>query len=197
MFTVAAVKKSLRKEVNMQQIQQIQQMKWVSWVPIKVNILLWRIEMDRVATRLALVKRNIQIQDTSCPLCNVDAETSSHLFVNCGFSYGVWSAIWAWCKLYPVGFNSIKEILTWMESIQMSVWGKKLIRGMVMITCWSLWKERNNKVFNDSTPKVIEVVANVKSLSFLWFKYRSSRSDIEWNEWVKYLLYWLFGRALF
>ncbi|PWA75160.1 RNA-directed DNA polymerase, eukaryota, Reverse transcriptase zinc-binding domain protein [Artemisia annua] len=184
-FSVAAVKDSMRKAVN---AQVTQRMKWVSWVPLKVNILLWRIEMDRVATRLALVKR-IQIPDTLCPMCNVDAESTSHLFVTCGFSYGVWSIIWAWCKLHPVNFNSIDELLEWLGSLQMSTWGKRIIRGIVMVTCWAVWKERNKKIFKNGSPKVVEVVAMVKSLSFLWFCHRSSRYKVEWNEWVKYPLY--------
>ncbi|MFS8012310.1 hypothetical protein Hanom_Chr14g01319331 [Helianthus anomalus] len=112
-----------------------------------------------------------------------------HVFVSCGFTFGVWSKIWRWCKLIPAYYGTIEDMLQWQNSSSLSVWGKKIVRGIIMVTCWALWKVRNKKVFQNSDPKVEEVVALVKSMSFIWLKYRSVRSNIEWKDWVVYMLY--------
>ncbi|PWA35911.1 RNA-directed DNA polymerase, eukaryota [Artemisia annua] len=63
--------------------------KWVSWVPLKCNILAWRAEMDRIPTVPALARRNIRVDNDVCSLCDTDVETTRHLFMGCGFSFGV------------------------------------------------------------------------------------------------------------
>ena len=95
-FSVAAVKEWLRKD---RYVQPVQLMRWEAWVPLKVNILTWRIELDRVPTRLALVRSNVSIADIRCPLCDTEEESIKHLFVDCGFVFKVWSKVWSWCKI--------------------------------------------------------------------------------------------------
>ncbi|XP_076941406.1 uncharacterized protein LOC143610952 [Bidens hawaiensis] len=83
-FSVTSVKSLLNRGRN---LQKNNEMRWVSWVPIKVNVLMWRIEMERIPTRLALVRRNIRIQDTLCPLCDAVTESAGHLFIDCSFAF--------------------------------------------------------------------------------------------------------------
>ncbi|MFS8023183.1 hypothetical protein Hanom_Chr16g01448461 [Helianthus anomalus] len=74
---------------------------------------------------------------------------------------------------------------------QTGKWAQKVIRGIVYISCWVIWKLRNAKVFQDSTPKVVEALALIKSWSFLWLKSRSKFSSLEWKEWTRNPLYML------
>ncbi|PWA74034.1 RNA-directed DNA polymerase, eukaryota, Reverse transcriptase zinc-binding domain protein [Artemisia annua] len=187
-FSVAAVKNSLRRYIY---TQQAHQMIWVKWVPIKVNILMWRIEKGRVPTRLELVKRRMVLPDSRCPLCRLEEESVNHLFITCEFSFAVWSLIWRWCKLIPVHFDSITDLVQGQELLLASARGKELFRGITMVTCWAIWKERNEMVFQNSTPKVVEVVSRVKSMSFLWFNSRAYSLKVVWKEWVKYPMYML------
>nr|GEU83829.1 RNA-directed DNA polymerase, eukaryota [Tanacetum cinerariifolium] len=43
---------------------------WVNLVPIKINILAWKISMDRLPTRFNLSSRGLEIPSILCPLCN-------------------------------------------------------------------------------------------------------------------------------
>ncbi|PWA90619.1 RNA-directed DNA polymerase, eukaryota, Reverse transcriptase zinc-binding domain protein [Artemisia annua] len=95
-FSVASVKKLLQLGRN---LQSNNEMRWASWVPIKVNIFMWRLEKDRISIRLALLKRNISIPDSSFPLCEATPESAWHLFVHCGYSFGVWQTVWSWCRI--------------------------------------------------------------------------------------------------
>ncbi|GKB41918.1 RNA-directed DNA polymerase, eukaryota, reverse transcriptase zinc-binding domain protein [Tanacetum coccineum] len=53
---------------------------WINVVPIKVNILAWRVPLDKLPTRLNLSRLGMEISSILCPLCNVAVESSSHLF---------------------------------------------------------------------------------------------------------------------
>ena len=92
-------------------------MKWESWLPFKVNIHMWRVEMDRIPTRMALARRRVNIQDVSCALCEVDAESSMHTFTGCSFAYGVWLFLERWCKLDPIIVFDVKDLMNLPDTV--------------------------------------------------------------------------------
>ncbi|KAJ0603774.1 putative reverse transcriptase zinc-binding domain-containing protein [Helianthus annuus] len=162
-FSVADVK-TLIKEGTEQPSNY--KMKWETWVPGKVNLFVWRTEMERIPTKIVLRSRNIDMPDVTCVLCDVEDEDVMHLFTGCGFSFGVWSAV------------ANKR-------------GKRTVKGIVMITCWAIWRARNAKVFQAKEPKVTEVVYSIKSWSYLWLKNRTRFCSILWKDWAINPLYML------
>ncbi|GJT85849.1 RNA-directed DNA polymerase, eukaryota, reverse transcriptase zinc-binding domain protein [Tanacetum coccineum] len=44
--------------------------RWVKCVPIKINVLAWKIKTDALPTRFNISRRGIDIQDMSCPICD-------------------------------------------------------------------------------------------------------------------------------
>ncbi|GKA10212.1 RNA-directed DNA polymerase, eukaryota [Tanacetum coccineum] len=57
--------------------------RWVKVVPIKVNILAWKVCLDKLPTRLNLSLRGIDIPSIICPNCGLAGESCSHLFYSC------------------------------------------------------------------------------------------------------------------
>ncbi|GKE42191.1 RNA-directed DNA polymerase, eukaryota, reverse transcriptase zinc-binding domain protein, partial [Tanacetum coccineum] len=60
--------------------------RWVKLVPIKINILAWKIYLDRLPTRLNLSGRGLDIPSILCPLCNEVVESTSHIFFSCSLA---------------------------------------------------------------------------------------------------------------
>ncbi|XP_035833044.1 uncharacterized protein LOC118481847 [Helianthus annuus] len=56
---------------------------WCKWVPLKCNIFIWRIEINRIPTYDALFSRGIVHQVGACPLCGDEDESVSHLLISC------------------------------------------------------------------------------------------------------------------
>ena len=187
-FSVAAVKDSIRQNLVGCSSHVF---RWINWVPIKVNTLVWRIDKGRVPTRVELIRRNIVLPSARCPMCNSADESVSHIFFSCIFASGVWSLVWRWCKMSVASFADYEAVLKWPLSSSNSAKEKKIICGIFWVTSWAIWKERNKVVFQNGDPKVLEVVSLVKSMSFIWLKYRSKYHRIVWNDWVKYPLYML------
>ena len=78
--------------------------------------------------------------------------------------FGVWIKVWTLCKICMWNLAYVHDVLQLPSASTSSKWGKKILRGFIMISCWAVWYERNNQVFNEITPKVMEVVARLKVL---------------------------------
>ena len=57
--------------------------RWIKVVPIKVNVMAWRVWLDNLPTRYNLSTRGLELPSIICPTFNISTETISHLF----FSY--------------------------------------------------------------------------------------------------------------
>ncbi|GJZ13640.1 RNA-directed DNA polymerase, eukaryota, reverse transcriptase zinc-binding domain protein [Tanacetum coccineum] len=57
--------------------------RWSKVLPIKLNVFLWRMFLDKLPTRANLSNRGLGIPYTLCPNCEAGVETSNHLFFEC------------------------------------------------------------------------------------------------------------------
>ncbi|KAJ0493828.1 putative reverse transcriptase zinc-binding domain-containing protein [Helianthus annuus] len=179
-FSVAQLKDMFRKDRD---TRRNQLMKWENWVPAKINLFIWRAEMGRILTRGALARRQVKLDNVLCALCETADEDHNHVLIGCGFAFGVWDAIGKWCKVDLIFAFDLLDVLLLHKHFDGNKWAKKIIRGIVMISCWAIWKERNKKIFEGHIPRVTEVVACIKTVSFLWLKCRSRFKSLDWKDW--------------
>ncbi|GJY84875.1 RNA-directed DNA polymerase, eukaryota [Tanacetum coccineum] len=59
--------------------------KWCKLLPIKVNIMVWKLSLDRLPTRLNLSSSGINIPTLHCPICEDHLESRDHLLFSCTF----------------------------------------------------------------------------------------------------------------
>ena len=50
-------------------------------------------------------------------------------------------------------------------------------------TVWEIWKERNNRLFNDKQSTVTQVVDKIKSLTFRWLKAKYVTLPFNYHGW--------------
>nr|GEZ16046.1 RNA-directed DNA polymerase, eukaryota [Tanacetum cinerariifolium] len=102
-FTVA----SIRKLIDTFRLQfDLPKTRWNKYVPIKTNVLAWKIKMDALSTRLNISRRGFDIQSISYPICDDGIESSDHIF---------FAVIWLsslLVKLHPGGAS-----IMWMSSL--------------------------------------------------------------------------------
>ncbi|XP_058756741.1 uncharacterized protein LOC131629955 [Vicia villosa] len=143
---------------------------WKGWMPSKVKIFGWRLLMDRLATREQLMKRNI-ITNTDLSLCVFgcdSAENSLHLFLNCAFLAGVWKKIMEWLGIdAPLRTDCCDHFLQVMNALR-NYCSPRRVAGIWMATCWCIWKQRNDIIFNNVVGDVDEIVHNVKMFTWWW-----------------------------
>ncbi|XP_021995848.1 uncharacterized protein LOC110893033 [Helianthus annuus] len=151
----------------------------------------WRRNLDRLPTKVNLRRRNVDIPSVMCPLCGDYEETVDHLFTTCSVAIRVWTAFGTWCNIPPLFFFEFKDILEIHKLIKSDKKAEKIIYGLVIITCWCIWKSRNHTVFNQMKCSPVDIIGEIKSRGFAWVKNRNSYNYITWVDWCKYPLYML------
>ncbi|KAF5753621.1 putative RNA-directed DNA polymerase [Helianthus annuus] len=63
---------------------------------------------------------------------------------------------------------------------------KEMVYGILIVSCWRIWKARNDKAFSNIAPDVVKIVADVKALGFLWYKSRYKKDTVDWKRWCHF-----------
>ncbi|XP_035840304.1 uncharacterized protein LOC118487510 [Helianthus annuus] len=182
-FSVKSVKKLLSSSLQ-QHIPN--SFVWNNWVPRKVNIFGWRLALDRLPTRVALAHRNINMASIRCPLCGDKDESTSHLFAECFVSSVVWEMVSSWLKIPPIYAFTSEDLLRVHQNITGPAAMKKMVQAIILTSCWSLWKQRNDTIFYGNRVDISRIFAEIKSTSFLWVKNRAKMYSLEWSDWCSF-----------
>ncbi|GJZ10438.1 RNA-directed DNA polymerase, eukaryota, reverse transcriptase zinc-binding domain protein [Tanacetum coccineum] len=127
--------------------------RWSRFIPIKVNVLVWRLCLDKLPTLMNLDKKGIDVPSLLCPVCSDQVETADHLFFSCGMAQDLWGLLARWCQLdFPV-ISNIAEWFSWLDSAHLSKYARSSLEGIASTMLWSIWNFRNAWIFSNSKPK--------------------------------------------
>ena len=145
---------------------------WRKIVPIKVNILAWKIKLDYLPTRFNLSRRGLDIHSILCPICENHTETSSHIFFACSMARDILSNIASWWDVRPPQVASFEEWKVWIASLNLSSNRKLVLEGVIYTAWWTIWNFRNKLVFGSTTPSKAVLFYDIVARSFQWCKHR-------------------------
>jgi hypothetical protein len=158
---------------------------WDSPTPSKVIAFSWQLLYDRVPTKENLLLRGVipQSNGDSCIWYGDVRETSSHLFLHCKVTMVVWYEIFKWLGVVIV----IPPNLFYLyDCLSFSAKNKKARKGFRLIwhsMIWSIWRARNNHIFNNTVMVPLELVEAVKVLSWSWSVDRLKITPCLFFEW--------------
>ncbi|GJZ08806.1 RNA-directed DNA polymerase, eukaryota [Tanacetum coccineum] len=158
--------------------------RWVKVVPIKVNILAWKVCLDKLPTRLNLSLRGIDIPSIICPNCGLAGESCSHLFYSCNLARTLWRKIARWWEIDIPDFSCYEEWIAWFKTTRFSKAQKEMLEGVFYVMWWMIWKFRNQVLFGSSHPRMELLFDDIVSYSFTWCSNRC-KNNIDWISWMK------------
>ncbi|GJV85529.1 RNA-directed DNA polymerase, eukaryota [Tanacetum coccineum] len=89
--------------------------RWIKYVPIKVNILAWRIKLNNLPSRLNLSRRGLDLDTIFCPSCNSAVESSNHIFFGCPMVKDLYKFLARWWDVSMTTFSSYDEWWNWIK----------------------------------------------------------------------------------
>ncbi|GKB85744.1 RNA-directed DNA polymerase, eukaryota, reverse transcriptase zinc-binding domain protein, partial [Tanacetum coccineum] len=140
--------------------------RWNRCVPIKVNVFLWRLSLNKLPSRVNLDRKGIDVGSVLCPICLDDVESVNHLFFSCELAKVLWDLLAKWWELdIPVCAN-ISEWYVWLDSLHVPSKVLSFLEGVGGTFLWSIWSFHNRLVFSSSPHKKALLWDSIVSQSF-------------------------------
>jgi hypothetical protein len=125
-----------------------------------------------------LARRGIMhLDDTTCPLCSDEPETSCHIFLHCRYAAAVWYAINRWLGVMVVLPSD--PMMSYCVLVGMGG-NKKIRRGFAIVWLayiWVIWRVRNDRVFNNLAGNIDDTVDKIQRTSWLWYLNKTAKSS--------------------
>jgi hypothetical protein len=158
---------------------------WKSGAPSKVTAFSWKLLLNRIPTKSNLSVRQVLAPDTSldCVMCLGELESANHMFLHCQFAMKVWENVMRWLGFH---FMIPPNLFILWENWDGVSGVKKMCNGFRMIwhaVVWSLWRARNDRIFNNKIGEVDALVEDIKVLSWRWHLDRSNSPACMFYEW--------------
>ncbi|XP_074347538.1 uncharacterized protein LOC141686399 [Apium graveolens] len=133
---------------------------WRIKAPPKSLNLVWRALSQCLPTMSQLQSKHVPVQST-CPVCKSEAETIMHSLVNCPI------ARQCWFMVLPGQYWDVNmEFTGWIKMV-FELESKSKCAEVVMV-CWTIWRARNDLVWNQKYTRVTRIVAEAKQHLTQW-----------------------------
>ncbi|XP_057803191.1 uncharacterized protein LOC131018490 [Salvia miltiorrhiza] len=162
-----------RRWSNVCGVQKELAMIWKAQVPAKVIATAWKVLKGRIATMDNHRRRQVVTHSAAdlCPLCQLKEETIEHLLFLCHKTDEIWKEILRWTGKQAVFHFKSKAHFNAFVNL-----GSKkdvdFFLGVWLCVIWSIWKIRNNCIFNQGSWNKERVMAEIKARLWVW------RSDL-------------------
>ncbi|GJR14581.1 RNA-directed DNA polymerase, eukaryota, reverse transcriptase zinc-binding domain protein [Tanacetum coccineum] len=179
-FTVSSMRKHIESFILSIDAEKL---RWNNLIPIKLNILTWRISLDRIPTRSNLDSKGIDLDSRLCPVCNDEIKTSQHLLIDCSIAKSSWILVSKWWGFhdYP---KDLPSLIKRADNTNLPTKFAHFFDAVVQTTLSAIWNLRN-KICFDSKPSRKDLIGDdIKLLSHLWISHRSRNCKPCWLNWT-------------
>jgi len=159
---------------------------WKLRIPPKAAFA-WRLIRNRLPTKANLRKRQVEISDVTCPLCNNMEEDAAHLFFQCSRILPLWweSLLWVGKKaVFPQ--NPIEHFMQHTNGNVYSIKDTRWKCWWIALT-WTIWQHRNKTVFDTHIFNTRKVMDDALLLLWSWLKVMEKDFTMHYNQWSSQL----------
>lgn len=103
-----------------------------------------------------------------CLLCYKDGESVFHVLLHCPFTSEVWIALLTDFGMTWVPSPDVVSVLSSCQTNAFNLKGKEICQMVPTTVCWSVWLERNNRVFDNYAEPSFQVYRKAKNFLLLW-----------------------------
>nr|GEY09178.1 hypothetical protein [Tanacetum cinerariifolium]GEY13283.1 hypothetical protein [Tanacetum cinerariifolium] len=164
-FSVASV----RNLINDRTLAEVgAKTRWIKYVPIKVNILAWRIKLNNLPSRLNLSRRGLDLDTIFCPSCNSEVESSNHIFIGCLAVKDLYKFLARWWDVSMTTFFSYDKWWNWFSNLRVPSKLRLIFEG----------------VFGPGHQSKVRLTDDIVAFPFTWYRSRC-KAKFSWIDWLK------------
>lgn len=148
-------------------VQNINPKIWVGVCPLKVKMFGWIARLQKILS-IDNPRLHKMIIVNACPLCLSATESVSHLLLHCKFSYQIWIHFFQLlgvlsCLPHSCGKLFNEDVVVSGTSFRRSLWW---VTSWSIV--WSIWLERNNRIFHGKERYVTFILDIIKIRAAWW-----------------------------
>ncbi|EEE56168.1 hypothetical protein OsJ_05086 [Oryza sativa Japonica Group] len=143
---------------------------WTTKTPSKVRFFLWLAAKGHCSTADNLEKKGWPHEE-HCVLCQREDESCSHLLLTCDYTQRVWLLMKKWIGIsFPVSGHEEENLTDWWTNARrfFRTGYRDIFDSVVALICWSLWKERNVRIFEQKVRTPEQLVEDIKEEILVW-----------------------------
>ncbi|GJY32215.1 RNA-directed DNA polymerase, eukaryota [Tanacetum coccineum] len=107
--------------------------RWVKYIPIKIYVFAWRVRLDRLPTRINLIRRGVVLESPLCPMCGLIPEDIHHVIFRCDIAQAVFRRICRWWDLDWHDLFSFSDCSLWANVLRGGLSNEKNWVGNVYV----------------------------------------------------------------
>ncbi|CAN1342454.1 hypothetical protein LINPERPRIM_LOCUS39462 [Linum perenne] len=141
---------------------------WEKQANPRARIFLWTAVHEGCLTIDNLKKRGFSLTNWCC-LCKAEEESISHLLVQCNISRYIWEFFFKLFKIVipmPKDLKGLAAMWVGVKSDQACF--SSLVRILPHAICWAIWKERNNRIFQDEERSINSIISQISRWIACW-----------------------------
>jgi len=164
---------------------------WHKQIPLKVSLFAWRLYRNCLLTKDNLLRWGIiQAKATFCSGGCAVQEFADHLLINCSHFSRLWPLIRNWSDLFSIDTFCAHDHYVQFGQLSGIPRQTHPFLKLTRLSCvWTIWKERNNHIFNNKTLELHQLLDKVKLLSFTWLKAKMTNFAYTYHEWWRHPLF--------
>jgi hypothetical protein len=143
---------------------------WNTDAPLKCKMFSWLAALGRCHTADCLRRKRMP-HNAACVMCLGEPETAIHLLANCTAIRRIWAKVLRAARL-PSNLAPSEEttqLQEWLYSTTTSLGGSGRHWGsLVQLTWWTIWKERNSRIFQNRTSSISEITGRIFEEARCW-----------------------------
>ncbi|XP_071740924.1 uncharacterized protein [Rutidosis leptorrhynchoides] len=137
-----------------------------------------------IPVRAELDKHGIDLDTVLCPLCNNHIETTEHILALCPKSTLIWTSVLKWWNQHPIANMNLDDTIIKNQYFTSNVIENSIWQATKWITCYSIWKHQNLKVFSKKEWVPATIISEIQTQSFSWISTRAKKKSLEWQQWL-------------
>lgn len=161
------------------------QLIWNCRVPLKVQCFGWMSFLGKLKTGDYLLRIGIlhNHHDALCKFCGECIESINHSLLHCNLTWIVWCKVLDWWGIQWVLPPTIPDLLHWWGNHGFKSLAKLAWECIPLTVLWSLWKMRNEFIFQDQPLNWDEIIELIKLRVAFWIK-NSENTDYSINDFL-------------
>ena len=167
---------------------------WCGLASLRVEVFCWLVVAGKVSTVDVLRRKGLTLENINdrCSLCGREDETINHLFLHCDFAAFIWKHFLKVCGISWCLPSSLVDIVEGWRLGPFSGCGLLMWKCIPFAILWSIWKERNDRIFKGSQTAVEDTVPLVTLRLSKWLLCKIEFSNLKLDDiaqdWKVYMM---------